>query len=125
MTNALAKASEWLSRMRRAHAATPIVYRRDQQTVEIDAQKLSVAVELDRGDGVTVEAQRTDWIVAIENLILDGQPVTPLEGDRIEQQMGTKTFVYEVIPLGTDSHCRPAGPYGHDWRIHSKLVEVQ
>ncbi len=125
MTNVLAKASEWLSGMRRKHVATPIVYRRDQQTAAFDAQKLSVGVELDRGDGVTVEAQRTDWIVAVENLILGGQPVTPLEGDRIEQQMGTKKFVYEVMPLGTDSHCRPVGPYGHDWRIHSKLVEVQ
>ena len=125
MTNVLAKASEWLTRMRKAHAATPVVYRRGEDAIQIDVQKVSVNVELRRGDGVVIEAQRMDWVIAVEDLVFGGQQSKPAEGDRIEQQIGSTTHTYEVMPLGTDSHCRPIGPYGNAWRIHSKLVNTE
>jgi len=39
--------------------------------------------------------------------------------------MGSTKYTYEVMPLGTDSHFRPVGPYGDAWRIHSKLVKTE
>jgi len=125
VANVLKRASEWLAGMRKAHAAVPVAYRRGQQAIQIDAQKLSVNVELDRGDGVTVEAQRMDWIVAVDDLVLGGQKTEPAEGDQIEHTIGSTKCTYEVMPLGTDSHYRPVGPYGTAWRIHSKLVKTE
>jgi len=123
--NLLATASEWLMRMRKAHAATAITYRRGHDAIQIDAQKLSVNMELDRGDGVVVEAQRMDWIVAVQDLVFGGQKSEPVEGDQIEHWMGSTKYTYEVMPLGTASHYRPVGPYGTAWRIYSKLVKTE
>jgi hypothetical protein len=123
--NVFAKAAEWLARMRKRHAVTPVVYRREGEAIQIDAQKLSVTVELDRGDGVVIEAQRTDWIVAVCDLVFGGRRVEPAEGDLIEQILGTTTYKYEVMPLGTEGHFRPLDPHGQSWRIHTKLVSVQ
>jgi len=123
--NVLANASDWLARMRKRHAATPVVYRRGQDAIQIDAQKLSVNVELDRGDGITVEAQRMDWVVAVGDLVFGGRPVKPEEGDQIEHRIGSTKHTYEVMPLGTDSHCRAVGPYQNAWRVHSKLVNTE
>ena len=125
MGNVLATASDWLARMRKAHAATAVVYRRGEDAIQIDVQKLSVNVELDRGDGVVIEAQRMDWVVAVEDLVFGGRKARPLEGDRIEHWMGSTKNIYEVMPLGTDSHYRPLGPYGNAWRVHSKLVKTE
>ena len=125
MGNLLATASEWLAGMRKAHAASAITYRRGQDAIQIDAQKLSVNMELDRGDGVVVEAQRMDWIVAVDDLVLGGQKTEPAEGDEIEHTIGSTKYIYEVMSLGTDSHFRPVGPYGNAWRIHSKLVKTE
>ena len=124
MTNVLATAADWLSRMRQEHAASHVIYRRGAHSLEIEPQKFSVMVDQDRGDGVTVEVQRMDWIVAVEDLIFGGQRTEPAEGDQIEHWIGSTKYTYEVMPLGTDSHFRPVGPYSTAWRIHSKLVSV-
>ncbi|HID74472.1 MAG TPA: hypothetical protein EYP56_00570 [Planctomycetaceae bacterium] len=91
----------------------------------MDAQKVNVNVELDRGDGVTIQAQRMDWIVAVEDLVFGGQKTEPAEGDRIEHWVGSTKYTYEVMPLGTESHYRPVGPYGTAWRIHTRLVATE
>ena len=125
MPNVLADASEWLSKMRRTHLATLVTYRHDGDAIQVSAQKTSVNTEVDRGDGVVLEAQRMDWIVAADDLVFDGVKIRPAEGDQIEHYIGTTLYTYEVIPLGTESHCRPVGPYGNAWRIHSKLIESE
>jgi len=54
MGNVFATASDWLARMRKSHAASQITYCRGAEAVQMDAQKVSVNIELDRGDGVTM-----------------------------------------------------------------------
>jgi len=122
--NVLQTASDWLWRMRKRHASVLVVYRRGDEAVQVDAQKVSVRVEVDRGDGVTVEAQRMDWLVAAEDLVFGGKRVEPAEGDVVEHLVGSVKETYEVMPVGTESHCHRLGPYGTCWRIHSKRIEI-
>jgi len=62
MGNVFVDAADWLAQMRKSHAATSVTYRRGQDAIQIAAQKTNVSIELDRGDGVTIEAQRMDWV---------------------------------------------------------------
>jgi len=122
-SNVFASASEWLGRMRSAHAGTSVTYRRGSDAVEITAQKLVVDVEVDRGDGLVTISQRVDWVIQAADLVLGATPATPVEGDTIEEVLdGGARLTYEVMPYGTDLHYRPLGTSGDSWRVFSRLI---
>lgn len=108
-------------------AGMEIAYRRNSEYVAggLTAVKSVVRVELDGGDGTTVEGERVDWILEAADLILGGQQTEPVEGDRIEETTGGKTCTYEAMPVGTEACWRRCDPQGQAIRVHSKLVEVQ
>jgi len=102
-----------------------VAYRRGSEYVGLTAVKSVARVELDGDDGTAVEAGRIDWIIAAADLVLSGQQTEPLEGDRIEETTGGKTYIHEAMPVGTEACYRPMDAQGQGLRVHSKLVEVQ
>ena len=124
MRNVLQDGAEWLSRQRKAHANTLITYWRGTAAIQVWAQKVNVNMEMDLGDGVIVESQRMDWVIAVEDLAFDGAVSEPEAGDRIVDLVDSEEHTYEVMPLGTDSHFRAVSPFATGWRIHSKRITV-
>lgn len=102
-----------------------VTYHRGDQAVLLRAPRSSVVVEIDRGDGVTVEAQRIDWLVPVDKLAFHGELVEPEAGDQMKELRGHKQYVHEVMALGTDTHARRIGPAETVWRIHTKVVAVE
>lgn len=106
-------------------AAIPVEYRRGSDAIQIQAKKLLATVDVDTGDGTSITAQRVDWIVPADDLVFEGEITDPAAEDLIVELQGSKERTYEVMPVGTESHCEPADPYGNEWRIHSKLIETE
>lgn len=99
-----------------------VTYTRDGESLSVVAVKTEVNTEQDRGDGVVVESTRMDWIVKADDLVFGGRPQRPADGDLIVELWADRRLTYEVMPLGTDTCYRQMGPYGHYWRIHSRLI---
>jgi len=108
----------------KAAAGVAVTYRRGADTVAVTAIKTAIDRELVAGDGGVIEARRIDWIVQADELTLAGAVTEPAEGDLIDEVIGEKTYQYEVMPAGTESHYRPINPSATAWRVHSKLIQV-
>lgn len=102
-----------------------VTCRRGGDTASLTAVKSVHPVELDGGDGTTVAAERTDWLIEAADYVFGGQATEPQDGDRIEQVIGSETHVYEAMPLGTEACYRRTDSHGQAFRVHTKLVEVQ
>jgi hypothetical protein len=106
-------------------AGSSVTYRRGVNTVSLTAVKSVVRVVLDGDDGTSVEADRVDWLIAAADLVLAGSQTEPVEGDQVDETVGSSTYTYELMPLGTDACFRRMDPQGQGLRAHSKLVQIQ
>lgn len=115
---------DWLERQRRQHLSRAITYRRNSATVEVMAQVAATRYESEDHDGITIAQSVRDYIVAAEDLVLDGQQTEPERGDEILEDRGEKTLVFTVMDIGDEKHFRPTDPDGNAYRIHTKKTEV-
>jgi hypothetical protein len=120
MSDLLQSGSEWLAAKLKASASQLVTYQRGRDTVSVSATLGTSDEEVfDSSGGTSMHTKRTDFIVTAEDLILDGETVTPLSGDRII--VGTRT--YEVMALA-DGKVYEEFPYNLLLRIHARLIEV-
>lgn len=103
-----------------AHFGDEVVYSRGQQTVKLTAIGTAVTFDVVQAGEIQITAQRMDWLLRRQDLVLDGLATDPIEGDRITD--GTR--IYEVMPVGTESAAGPADVDADLWNIHTRLVEV-
>lgn len=123
MTDILRTASAWLEERRHAVATTDVVYRRDDRAVAVRATIGRTEYQQDDGAGVITRAENRDFLIRACDLVLDGVPVLPEAGDRIEEADGGALFVYEVLPVSSmQPHYRYSDPYRRTLRIHTKLI---
>ena len=115
----------WLEAQRKAHMASPVVYRRGDSEVEVQATIGKTDFEVDDGYGFRVQAHVTDFLIATADLILVGGQTLPEPGDRIKVAEGDETVVYEVMALAGQPHYRFSDPYRRTLRIHTKLVDTE
>ena len=117
-------AAAWLGRTLAESASQPVQYCRGQQVCEVRATLGSTSYEVDRGDGLVVQAETVDFLIGADELVFDGRLARPAEGDRIKhRRSGTpEVSVYEVMPLGGSAY-RRADVYGGRWRVHTREVE--
>jgi hypothetical protein len=123
MANLLAKASEWLENQRRQFATSTVQYVRGSQTAEVSATIGKTTFEVDDGYGVFVRSESRDFLVLADELVLDGVPVYPQRGDRIQETQGAAAFVYEVTAPGREPCWRFSDAFRKTLRIHTKQVE--
>jgi hypothetical protein len=93
----LKQGAEWLESQRRAHASTEVVYTR-----------------------VITQVESRDYIVAVEDLVLDGEAIEPAPGDQIIEGDLDDGVKYEVMAIGGEGCWRWANHLRTAYRIHTK-----
>ena len=125
MTDILEVGSNWLQNQRKKHATRPVTYRRDAESVVVDATVGRTIFEQDDGAGAIIRTEVRDYLIDSDQLIFGGGKVFPDRGDRIEETDGAQLYVYEVMPIGSEPHWRFSDPYRKTYRIHTKHVSTE
>ncbi len=125
MADLLRKSSDWLENQRTRHAASTVKYVRGSRSAELLATIGKTTFEVDDGYGVLVRHESRDFLVLAEALVLDGAPITPERGDRIEETQGQKVFVYEVMAPGKEPCWRYSDAFRKTFRIHTQQVQLR
>ena len=113
----LPRATAALAGALRRVAGEPITYRRGSQAAEIDgAVRGRSEWETTDPTGIPLVTHTTDWLLDTAALQLDGQPIEPRAGDRIE----AAGEHYEVRHPAGDNPFRYSDHAATRIRIHSQ-----
>jgi hypothetical protein len=118
----LAYGSAWLEDQRHRHLTTTVTYRRDSQSVQVQATVGQTVFRIDGDLGATIRHVRRDYLVRAADLVLppDTAPSLPQRGDRILEASGG---VHEVMgPGGGEPDWRFSDPQRLTLRIHTKEI---
>jgi len=118
MTDLLQRAAQWLAGVCRGHMAHEVTYQRDQQQAVVPAVVGQTDFDQTNEYGVVTSMTSRDFLIAVSDLLLDGQPIEPARGDRIVDGEDT----YEVMAPGDEPPWRFADPYHQMYRIHTKRI---
>ena len=119
MGDLLRQGAQWLGDMLKQHASSPVTYRRDQESHEIDATFGRTQYEVEDEHGLRVGAEVIDFLVSAEVFApMFGEPEA---GDQIVAD----GVVYEVMDLAGQGHWRWSDPYRTTMRIHTKEVGTE
>jgi hypothetical protein len=125
MSDLLQQASNWLEDQRTRHAASTSQYVRGSRSVDLLATVGKTTFDVDDGYGVLVRYESRDFLILAADLVLDGLPLIPQRGDRIQETQGGTTFIYEVTAPGKEPCWRYSDPYRKTLRIHSKQIGAE
>ena len=115
MADLLRQGAEWLEQQRAAHAASPVTYRRDQDSYAVDATFGRTQYEVEDEYGLRVAAHVTDFLISAD--------VFPFAEPEAGDQIVADGVVYEVMDLAGQGHWRWSDPYRKTMRIHTKEVD--
>jgi hypothetical protein len=126
VSDVLEAGSNWLQEQRKAHMSCEVVYRRDLFNSAVAATVGRTVFEQDDGVGTIIRNEVRDYLIDTADLVLPklGQ-VLPERGDKIEETEGSKTFIYEVVSIGSEPHWRYSDPYRKTLRIHTKHIATE
>ena len=124
MSDMLQKGQSWLAAKLTQFASRPVIYQRDELSVELPATIGKSEYEQDDGEGVITRAQVRDFLINTKDLL--GSPIGtwPRRGDRILESDGETTFIYELMSIGSEPPWRYSDPFRVKLRIHTKLVDT-
>jgi hypothetical protein len=120
MADLLQAGAAWLGGVLRDHASQSVTYRRGGGSVDLTATIGQTRYEEARSDGLVEQHVAVDFLVAVGDLVIDGSPVTPVRGDRIDWTTGGTTRTYQVLPL-PDNRVYSTDAYYTRYRVHTKL----
>lgn len=115
----------WLKDKLKAHASRQVVYRRGTSEASVRAVVGRSLLKLDDGyGGIRMVWTDRDFLIAAEDLILDGARTLPQRGDQIEQIIDGTKHIFEVLAPGNEPEWRWSDPHQTILRIHTtKLNE--
>lgn len=119
MSNLLRKGSEFQSEKRHAHMTESVVYRRGDDSVPVSATPGRPRGDEAEVSDFIIDADRVDWIMRKQDLILNGQSVDPAVDDEIEFVNGDKTSRYIVRRDAADKCWVYVDEYRIDIRVHT------
>ena len=125
MTDLLQTATTWLAGVRKAHAGSPVLYRRGAEQVTVTATRGRTPYTVTNEFGFTITAESQDFILSAADLALGGTPVLPALGDEIRVAVGESTEVYEVMDLAGQGCWRWSDPHRTTLRIHAKHTATE
>lgn len=111
-----------LTRTVQQAAGVDVHYMRDDDIRQMRVAVSDITIETIEA-GTTVIAEATQFRIPTDDLYFGGRLVRPEPGDRIKLWRGGRLRVYEVMPVGDKSHCKPADAYYAAWLVYTKLVE--
>jgi len=118
MSDPLELAVESLVEQCRTGLARQITYRRGEKSASIAAVVGQTTFDQTNEYGVVTSTTSRDFLIAVSDLLLDGQPIEPARGDQIDDSGRT----YEVMAPGDEPHWRFADPYRLIYRVHTKEI---
>ena len=124
MSDLLHRGQAWLAEKLTKHASRSIVYQRDDVTAELTATIGVSRYEQDDGEGIVTRAQVRDYLIDTQSLIQSPIGTLPRRGDRIIEQDGNTTYIFEVMSIGGEPPWRYSDPFRVKLRIHTKQVET-
>jgi hypothetical protein len=113
MTNLLNNGLDWLEQNLLGFCASPVDYRRDEQSLTLDAVFGKTDYQVSTESGVEVGAFIWDFLMDAQTL-----DMTPKVGDIVV----VNGKQYEVMNLSGQGCWRWTGPNQKTMRIHTKLV---
>lgn len=122
MPDLLQSASDWLTSTLKAHASQPVTFRRGTSSVGLQATLGSTEWTTDTLEGISETWESRDFLITAADLRLNGQPVEPAQGDKVDQVIGSTTFTYEVLSQPGVPPFAYSDPGRGGMRIHTKLV---
>ncbi len=124
MSDMLHRGQAWLAEKLTKQASRPIVYQREDVTAELTATIGVSRYEQDDGKGIVTRAQVRDYLIDTQSLIQSPIGTLPRRGDRITEQDGNTTYVFEIMSIGGEPPWRYSDPFRVKLRIHTKQVET-
>lgn len=123
MPDLLAQSAAWLSQQRHQHLSHAVTYRREGQTVDINASIGRTVFRDENGYGTVTNSVSRDYLVQADVLVLDGLLITPAPGDQVLETFGERVLIHEVMsPTIDDPAWRYSDEHRHTLRIHTKHV---
>lgn len=80
-------------------AGVDVTYRRGDLALGIKATRGDSSRRTE-GVEVPIDASAATWLIRVAQLTLNGEPLTPQEGDLVEQTIGAAVVVFEVTTDG-------------------------
>ncbi len=117
MSDLIRQGSQWLEQMRASHISSPVTYRRDEDSHEVNATFGRTEYEVEDEYGLRVGAQVTDFLISAE--------VFPFDEPEAGDQIVADGAVFEVMNLAGQGHWRWSDPYRQTLRIHTKEVDSE
>ena len=126
MANLLDTAATWLRGKLQSHAATAIVYKRGAAEVELTATVSSTVFRYsDPNSGAVIRTVSRDFLIAVEDLVLGGEAVTPLRNDVIEETDDEGTlYSYTLLPINDEPFWKWLDKSRRIYRVHTKQTGV-
>ena len=124
-TNLLRTGAAFLADRLSRHAAERVHYLRSAAVTEMPAVLGGSDFDVDQGDGSMLRVHAHDFVIRADQLLLDGIPVEPEEGDRIIVGTLGAGEVYEVMGIPGEPAWRYTDEHRYAYRIHTKHVESQ
>lgn len=128
MADLFAKAADFLCRSLRSGGARLVQYERDSARCQLRATPGRSTWEI--SDGVAlVRDESQDFVFSADDLVIPGVGKTePQAGDKVYDQQDSTTYVYEVMPFGSQvgqrgTSWRYADSYHTRVRVHTREVD--
>ena len=129
MADLLEQSSAWLEDQREKFMSRTVIYQRPgsptPDTVEVTATLGQTIFAVDNGEGAAIGVESRDYLIRAAHLVLDGGPVLPRRGDRIQELQDGVMFTYEIMAPGDEPVWRYSDPYRRTLRIHTKQIDVE
>lgn len=125
MTDLLAQGSVWLEDQRHKQLTRTVTYQRGADMVELAATVGRTVFEQADQFGGVHRTEARDYLIRAVDLVLGGDPVLPVSGDRIIEQAGVRRVVYEVMAEGGDPPFRYSDADRQTLRVHTKYVATE
>ena len=119
MGDLLDKGSAWLESQRSKHMTRDVTYARGLIAAVVKATVGRTEYETDDGQVVRTEFTDRDFLISVADLVLDGSPTLPDEGDQVRETQGTSVLIFEVMGW------RYSDPYRRTFRIETKHVGTE
>jgi len=121
--NAVARAIAAAAKAQQRLAGVCIVYRRGEDEVPLKATPGRTTYQTTDAEGREVQAQARDYLIIAGDLLIDGEPIEPREGDTIVEELTDGEHTFELMPLPNEPCWRWSDEQHIRRRVHTKETD--
>lgn len=106
----------------RQAAGVSIVYRRAGASVPLTAVPANSQFEEQTTEGVIARTKTRDYLIAVADLELEGEPIQPEPGDKVAETINGVDCEFEVVPMNQQAGSIYSDRAQTQYRIHTVQV---